>query len=95
MTITEQAASELKKVLKNYDKPNAGIRIFSSEGCCGPAPGLDIAPHPAEGETVLTLEGINFFVANDLLEKMKNRSINFSPEGFRIHGLEKKGGCCN
>lgn len=46
-------------------------------------------------ETVISLEGIEFYVTNDLLAKIEEVNIEFSSNGFRLAGLNKtSSGCC-
>lgn len=95
MNITEQAASELKKVLDEFNKPGAGIHVFSTQGCCGPSIQMDVATHIGNGETVISLEGIDFFVSNDLLTKLSDVTVEYRSNTFRLAGLQKtSSGCC-
>jgi len=95
MKITDQAANELKKVLNEFDKPGSGIHVFSTQGCCGPSIQMDVSTHVGTGETVITLEGIEFFVANDLLTKMADVTVEYRSNTFRLAGLQKaSSGCC-
>lgn len=43
MKVSEQAASELKKALDGFDKPESGIHVFSTQGCCGLSVQMDIS----------------------------------------------------
>ena len=94
MNITVQAANELKKVLDNFGKEGAGIRIFSARGCCGPSVQMDVAQQIANGETNVFLDGIDFFVANELLSELTDVTVDFGPNGFRLTGLKKSGSSC-
>ncbi|MCX6220956.1 MAG: hypothetical protein NTZ69_08200 [Bacteroidia bacterium] len=95
MNITEQAANELKMVLDEFNKPGAGIHVFSTQGCCGPSIQMDVATHIGNGETVISLEGIDFFVSNDLLTKLADVTIEYRSNTFRLAGLQKtSSGCC-
>jgi Fe-S cluster assembly iron-binding protein IscA len=94
MKITEQAQVELKKALESFDKPGSGIHIYSTQGCCGPSIKMDIATQIGNGETVISLEGIDFFVAGDLLPKLAEVTIEFGSNGFRLTGLEKASNSC-
>ena len=95
MNITEQAANELKKTLAGFEKPGAGIHIFSTQGCCGPSIQMDLATHIGSNETAMSLEEIDFFVANDLMPTLESVTIEYGSYGFRLEGLEKTGGCCS
>jgi Fe-S cluster assembly iron-binding protein IscA len=94
MNITEQASTELKKVLNNFESPGAGIHIYNAQGCCGPSIQMDIANQPANNEIVVNLEGIDFFVDKELLKTLAAVTIDFGSNGFRLNGLQKSGGCC-
>lgn len=95
MKITEQAKDEIQKALEGFNKPGSGIHILSAQGCCGPSIQMDIATHVGNGETALIVEGIDFFVTNDLLPAMADITIEYGSNGFRLNGLKKNsGGCC-
>ncbi|MHB8136096.1 MAG: hypothetical protein ACYDH1_17950 [Anaerolineaceae bacterium] len=94
MKITEQAQVELKKALDSFDKPGSGIHVFSTQGCCGPSIQMDIATQIGNGETVISLEGIDLFVANDLMPKLAEVTIEFGSNGFRLNGLKKESSSC-
>ena len=95
MNISEQATVELKKVLDNIDQPGAGIHIFSTQGCCGPSIQMDVASQAAKEETVINLEGIDFFVEKSLLPSLESVTIEHTSNGFRLAGLERNSsGCC-
>lgn len=94
MQITDEAQKELKKALDDFDKPGAGVHLHSTQGCCGPSIQMDIATQVGYGETVISLDGIDFFVANDLLAELENITIEYSQNGFRLKGLQKSGGSC-
>jgi len=95
MNITDQAQVELKKALNGFNKQGSGIHIYNIQGCCGPSIQMDIVTHVGTGETVISLEGIDFYVSNDLLPKLAEVTIEFGSNGFRLTGLKKAGsGCC-
>lgn len=96
MNVTEQATAQLKKVLVNYGQEGAGIRIFTSKGCCGPSIQMDVVKQPASNQTVLHIDNIDFFVDNDLLETLTTVTFEFGTRGFRLNGLPKvSDGCCS
>lgn len=94
MKISEQAAAELKKALDDFNKPGAGVHIFSTQGCCGPSIQMDISTQVGNGETVLSINEIDFFVASDVLPTLENVTIEYGMNGFRLTGLKKSSGCC-
>lgn len=94
MKITDQAQTELKKALDSFDKPGSGIHVYSTQGCCGPSIQMDIAAQIGNGETVISIEGIDFFVSNDLTPKLAEVTIEFGSNGFRLTGLKKESSSC-
>ena len=95
MKITEQAAKQLREILKKQDNPEAGIKIYPTQGCCDISPGMDVANKPQKGENHIVIDGVNFFIDNELMDRMENTEIDLSPDGFRIHGFPKKNSCCD
>ena len=95
MKITKHAQEELKKALYNFNKPGAGIHIFTAQGCCGPSIRMDLSARIGAGETLLTQDGIGFFVTGDVLSKLAEVTIEYSANGFRLTGMKKaSSGCC-
>jgi Fe-S cluster assembly iron-binding protein IscA len=94
MKITEQAKVELKNALASFDKPGAGIRIYSTQGCCGPSIQMDLSTQVEQNETQISMEDLDFYIANDLLPTLEGVTIDYGYNGFRISGLEKNGGGC-
>lgn len=94
MNITNQAAIELKKSLAEFDKPTAGIHLFSTAGCCGPSIQMDITQHVGSNETDISIQDIEFFIANDLISQLADVTIEYGSNGFRLAGLQKSGGSC-
>jgi Fe-S cluster assembly iron-binding protein IscA len=94
MKITEQAANELKKILKDFNKQGTGIHFFNAQGCCGPSIQMDIAAQAGAGETVISLDGIDFFISGDLMSKLEDVTIEFGTNGFRLNGLKNASSSC-
>jgi len=94
MKITEQAQKELKKGLYDFNQPGAGIHIFSTQGCCGPSIQMEISAHIGNGETLVTQDGIGFFVTSDLLDTLAEVTIEHGTNGFRLGGMKKSSSCC-
>jgi len=94
MKITENAATQLKNFLNQYNDENMGIRIFEAQGCCGSSIQMDIAPNLGSNEILVNLNDINFFVQESLIKKLETVTIDFSMQGFILQGLEKNKDCC-
>jgi len=94
MKITTEAQTELKKAIDGFNKPGAGVHLHSTQGCCGPSVQMDIATQVGSGETVISLDGIDFFVPKDLLPQLENITIEYGWNGFRLKDLQKSSGSC-
>lgn len=94
MQITEEAQKELKKALDGFNKPGAAVHMHRTQGCCGPSIQMDIATQLGSGDTLVSFEGIDFFVPKDLLPQLGNLTIEYGWNGFRLKGLEKSTSSC-
>jgi len=94
MKVSEKAANELKKILAGFEEHGAGIRIFTIRNCCGSSIQMDIASQPGADETVVSMENIDFFIKNDLLETLSTLNIDYGPDGFILNRLQRSSGCC-
>ena len=94
MNATPQAIDELKKVLNSEESPTAGVRIFAQQGCCGPALQMSVVEKPSVGDLQLSIDSVNFFLEDQAKDMLTGVTIDYSPNGFRLEGLKKNGGCC-
>ena len=94
MKITDQAEVELRKALESFDKPGSGIHVYSTQGCCGPSIQMDIAMQIGKGETAMSIDGIDFFLSNELLSDLADVTLEYGSNGFRLTGLKKAGSTC-
>ncbi len=93
MKVTPPAIEELSKALRQTGDPQAGIRLFTQEGCCGPGLQMSVAPALSEGESLVAIENVNFFIQDKALEMLTGVTIDFGSQGFRLEGLKRPGGC--
>ncbi len=94
MKVTPSAIEALSKVLTQNENPKAGIRVFAQDGCCGPGLQMSVADDVSSGDKVVTVENVNFFVEEGAEPMLEGVTIDFGPQGFRLEGLERSGGCC-
>ncbi len=94
MKVTKEALNEFSKVLTQTDNPQAGIRVFSEAGCCGPGLQLSVAGQMPPGDKLVSIDEVNFFVEEKAEEMLKGVTIDFGERGFRLEGFNKPGGCC-
>ena len=80
--VTESAAQQITEYFKGKDA--SPIRIFLNEGGWG-GPSLGMAlDEPKDNDSVFDVEGFQYVVNNDLLEKAKPIKVDFLQIGFKI-----------
>lgn len=94
MKLSVKAKEELLKVLETLDEDMKGIRIYSTQGCCGPSIQMDVASAPKPGETATNIDGLDFYIENSLAETLAEVTLDHNGFGFLMNGLKKSGSCC-
>ena len=96
MNASPKALEELKKVLNAEKPPNSGIRIFTQQGCCGPAVQMSVVEKPSTGDLQLSIDSVNFFIEESARDTMAEVTIDYGSKGFIINGMKRSGGrgCC-
>ena len=80
--VTPSAAQQITEYFKGKDV--TPIRIFLNEGGWG-GPSLGMAlDEPKDNDSVFDVEGFQYLVDNDLLEKAKSIKVDFLQVGFKI-----------
>lgn len=88
--ITERAAQELKKILKEEGKEDYGIKIYiAGMGCSGPSYGISLAREAEEDEKEIESNGIRIFVSDAVEAYLADSEIDYVETpygaGFAIH----------
>ncbi len=99
--ITERAAEEIKKILRQEGKEDHGIKVYiAGMGCSGPSYGLTIAREPEEGEREIESNGIRIFVSEAVEAYLADSEIDYVETpygaGFAVSspgGASCGGGC--
>lgn len=94
MNATPQALDELKKVLISKESPTAGVRIFTQQGCSGPALLMSVVEKPSLGDMQQKIDYVNFFMEDKARDMLAGVTIDYGTNGFKLEGLKKSGGCC-
>jgi len=94
MNATPQALEELKKTLKTEENPMTGVRIFTQQGCCGPALQMAVVEKPLTGDLQLAIDSVNFFIEEPAVDMLTGVTLDYSSTGFKLNGMKKSGGCC-
>jgi len=99
MELTDVAKEQLQLAINSVEEEVKGIRIFESEGCCGPSFQMDFATNINQNETEIEVNDVRFFMVNDIVSDMEKVTIDFNGQGFQLKGLKQKeesGSCgCN
>ena len=85
--VTASATEQISEYFKGKD--SQPIRVFLNEGGWGgPSLGL-VLDEPKDDDTVFDVEGFQYLINNNLLEKAQPIKIDFLQMGFKIDsGLE-------
>ncbi len=91
LRVTERALEKMKEVLRRVGG-DAGIRIFVTEGCCcGPQYGLAIEDSEYEGDKVVNVDGVKFYIDSFSAERIGEIELDYGVtpygEGFLIRKL--------
>jgi len=80
MDISNGAVEKLKEVLKAMNKGDC-LRVFLTEGCCGPSVGMDIANAPETDDAALERDGLKIYLAKDAAAYLEKAVIDLDPSG--------------
>lgn len=104
LRVTSRALEKMKEVLREVGG-EAGVRIFVTEGCCcGPQYGLAIEDSEYEGDRIVNVDGVKFYIDNFSAERIGEIELDYGVtpfgEGFLIRrivaqGDEGHGGGCS
>jgi Fe-S cluster assembly iron-binding protein IscA len=94
MNATPQAIEALKNVFKAEVNPQSGVRIFTQQGCCGPALQMSVVEKPSTGDLQLSIESVKFFIEEPAVDMLAGVTIDYDSKGFRLNGMKRNGGRC-
>jgi iron-sulfur cluster assembly protein len=104
LRVTSRALDKMKEVLREAGG-EAGIRIFVTESCCcGPQYGLAIEDSEYEGDKIVNVDGVKFYIDSFSAERIGEIELDYGVtpfgEGFLIrragaHGDEGHSGGCS
>ncbi|MDL2268507.1 IscA/HesB family protein [Desulfosarcina sp. OttesenSCG-928-A07] len=93
ITVTPSAVQAVSEFFKTQTL--SPIRIFLSQGCCGPQLGMALDTING-GDTVHAIGGFEFIIQKDLLSQIQPVEVDFTDSTFRISSSlepEAGGGC--
>ncbi len=88
ITISDEAASKIKEILKAEGLPNHGIRVATAGGGCGCGPSFEIMidDKAGDGDTVVEKDGAKMFVDASTTQKLEGAELGYAVseqgEGF-------------
>jgi Fe-S cluster assembly iron-binding protein IscA len=94
MKVTESALKQFKQSIDQNETPGSGIRLFTSQGCCGPSIQMSVVVNPGAGDKILTFGDVDFFVEPQAEQKLTDISIDYRDDSFKLDGMKKASSCC-
>ena len=90
ITITSEAASQLKEFLTEQGMPNAGLRVFVAPGgCSGLQYGMTVEENAEEGDEVIESDGVRLMVDNFSAMYLQGAEVDYNNAlmggGFTVH----------
>ena len=98
LTITPDAVMQLQTILEQQGKPEAGLRVFISEGgCSGFSYGMAIEDAPQEGDQIVETSGVKLIVDDYSWPNLMGSEIDYVNSlmggGFTIHNPNAASSC--
>ena len=98
LTITPEAIKRLREILEREGKPEAGLRVFISEGgCSGFSYGMALEEEPQEGDQVVETSGVKLIVDEYSWSYVVGSEIDYVNSlmggGFTIHNPNAAQSC--
>ena len=98
ITITQEAANQLKSFLVDNGSPEAGLRVFVAPGgCSGLQYGMTIEDNAEEGDEVIETEGVRLLVDNFSAMYLQGAEVDYVNSlmggGFTVHNPSAVSGC--
>lgn len=94
MEIKDAAVAKLKEVLKSAGKTGF-LRVFVSEGCCGPSIGMDLVEKAQEGDLEVCNKDFKIYVDKTAAPMVEKAVLDCDEQGDIImKNLPKPEGSC-
>ena len=92
LEITKSATEKIAEYFK--DREVEPIRIFLSEGGCGPSSLAMDLDEPKDADDVFDIDGFKFIIDKEFMQEAEPIKIDFTRSGFQFYcSLEFKEGC--
>lgn len=83
MKLTDNALAQFKHLVEESRNPQSGIRFFTVQGCCSPRLQMDVALSPKEGDVVVKMGNVDFFITPDADNILSSLTIDYSNGSFQ------------
>ncbi|OIO71238.1 MAG: iron-sulfur cluster assembly accessory protein [Zetaproteobacteria bacterium CG_4_9_14_3_um_filter_49_83] len=98
ITLTDSAASAVKKFISGAEKPLTGLRIkVQGGGCSGLQYGMRLEESSLESDTVLDCNGVQIFIDPESISQVEGVTVDFvesfEGSGFKFSNPNAKNGC--
>jgi iron-sulfur cluster assembly protein len=98
VTLTENAVSQLRKVIAEEGRDDIGLRVFVSPGgCSGLSYGMSLEEQLDEGDFQVQQEGLNVYIDEFSANFIRGAQIDFvnglMGAGFTVHNPNAKKSC--
>jgi len=98
ITLTDQAAGQIKSLLEQKNLPEYGLRVFvQGGGCAGLQYGMAYEKAAREGDTTLEVKGVRLFVDPFSAAYLEGASIDYQDSlmgsGFRFDNPNAVASC--
>lgn len=99
ISVSEVAATEFKKILKDKNMEGSSLRVYvAGGGCSGVSFGMAIEKEVRENDITFTSSDINLVVDDQSIHYLQGAHINFIQDpqrgaGFIVEGVNTASGC--
>ncbi len=96
MEVTFKALGQLHKMLSvdENENPLKGIRLSIHSGRFSPELQISVAEKMTEGERIVSIDAITFFVDEATNNMLSGYIIDYNSNGFKLDYMLPSGRCC-
>jgi len=83
MNFTKNALNQFKKLIAENENPTAGIRFYTTQGCCSPILQMDIVEKQSQADMVLQIDDVSIFLSSEAEQILSEITLDYSDSRFR------------
>ena len=91
MKVTERAAAQFKKEMKESKTPVSGVRLFTMKGCCGTSILISMAEKASKCDFSININDVDFFIEPEANEMIIKATIDYNDGEFKFENLKTSG----